>query len=128
MLPHADIIRPLIAMVNPVSICLYLLNISSSRHGVAGIALKGRPSKETQTLQTRREAAFFFKLGHLRQFAAAVHNMKIMRRLTPEQKKKKKRLVENKQCGKSQQRRAEYKCVVYAALAGDSHGSFCWRM
>lgn len=41
-----------------------------------------------------------------------------MRRLTLEQQQKK-RLVENKQCGKSQQRRAEYKCVRYAALGGE---------
>lgn len=93
MLPHADNIRPLIAMVNPVSICPYLLNISSSRHSVTGIAL--RPSKGSSDSANMQRGSFFFKLGHLRIFAAAVHNMKIMRRLTPEQQQQQ----QKKTCG-----------------------------
>lgn len=108
-------------MVNPMPIYLYLLNISSSRHSVTWITLKGRPpggSSDSANTRRRRFFSFFFKQGHLRQFAAAVHNMKIMCRFTLGTKNKK-RLAEKKECRKSQQRRTEYKCAFYVALGGE---------
>lgn len=103
-------------MVNPVSICLCLLNISSSRHTVTGITLKVRLSLRELRLCKHTERPPFFKSGHLCAFVAAAHNMKI---ISGFKKTKILRNVENKQSRNLQQGRGDYRCVLYAALSGE---------